>query len=1100
VTKAPQVAIGDTPLVEGAVEAATPLGTPPAKPSASLSAVRFLSSLEDDHQVTALMTTSERRAEEVARALTALVNPAATEVLLLPPWDCLPFDRASPSRDVQGRRLAVFARLAAKPDGRGRIVVLSPESMVQRAPPTSAIESTFEIAVGRPIDREALAAFARCTGYVEDDRIDEPGEIAFLGGVIDVFPAAADGPVRITVAEDVVSDIRSFDPLSQRTLDGLDAVVLTGASELHLEDAIERPIGAEHHLGVLQGPLSTALERIATDRLVVEPTAADRCLKVLRRVAEAHASRKTFGETDENPPPGPASLYLSAQQAKDELASAVALELNDARSIANLAADRRPGASLKALIESRRAKGRRVVIAGVEHELKPIARMLRRLGIDAPASVPDLARVLDAPSGSLLSLSADFDRGFEDETLHLTLVTASDILGGRVAQASTDARSVIGEPELRIGDVVIHEDHGLGILQGLETVDVAGHPRDVIRLEYYQGSTVLAPVEEFGRLWRYGSEPSAVTLDRLNTDAWQRRRIEVSAQIDATAAHLVELSKARAAARCDPAIPPKSALAEFAARFPFPESPDQAAAIESVLSDLASSRPMDRLVCGDVGFGKTEVALRAAAAVAFSGQQVMLAAPTTVLARQHLETFRRRFEGTGVQIGHLSRLVSSTEAKAVKAGLKSGEISIVIGTHALASETLEFAGLALTIVDEEHRFGARMKEALQQRAPHRLVMTATPIPRTLQSALIGIQDVSVIASPPSRRRPIRTFLTGFDGGAVRTALLREKQRGGQSFVVVPRIEDMPAMADDLARLLPDLSVRSAHGKMGAAEIDDVMVGFADGEGDVLLATNIIETGLDVPRANTMIISKPELFGLAQLHQLRGRVGRSRVQGFAYLLTDPATDISDATRARLGTLEAFDRLGAGFAISARDLDLRGSGDLLGDEQAGHMKLIGSALYQSLLERAVRVARGEPVMDPCPAPRVDPAAGFPEGYIPDPIIRINLYARLARVASAAEADAIEDEIADRFGPLPDAVVALLDETRVSALAAESGVTRIVNGPKATALTLGSAWLEAATIRVPANENRRWVDNRLVLETQDGVVHDNAFLASVLAELAA
>lgn len=1099
-TKPQTVAIGDTPLVEGPVEAVPSLGESPSKPSASLSATRCLASLHDDPHVTALLTTSERRAEEIARALTSLVNPAATEVLLVPPWDCLPFDRASPSRDVQGRRLAVFARLATKHDGRGRIVVLSPEAMVQRSPPTSAISSRFEIALGRPIDRDALAAFARCTGYVADDRIDEPGEIAFLGEVIDVFPAAAEGPVRITVAENVVSEIRSFDPLSQRTLDRLDAVVLTGASELHLADETERPIGAEHRLGILQGPLSTALERIAPDRLIVEPTAADRCLKVLRRVADAHASHKTFGETDDNSPPGPASLYLTVQQANDELRPAVTVELNDARPIENLAADRRPGASLRALIDAHRAKGQRVVIAGVEHELKPIARMLRRLGIDAPSSVPDLGSVLDAPSGSLLSLIGDFDRGFEDETLNLTLVTASDILGGRVARAPTDARSVIGEPELRIGDVVIHEDHGLGILQGLEKVDVGGHQRDVIRLEYYQGATVLAPVEEFGRLWRYGSEPSAVTLDRLNTDGWQRRRIEVSAQIDATAAHLVEISKAREAARCEPVVPPKSALAEFTARFPFPESPDQAGAIESVLSDLASSRPMDRLVCGDVGFGKTEVALRAAAAVALSGQQVMLAAPTTVLARQHLETFRRRFEGTGIQIGHLSRLVSSTEAKAVKKGLKSGEISIVIGTHALASETLEFANLALTIVDEEHRFGAKMKEALQHRAPHRLVMTATPIPRTLQSALIGIQDVSVIASPPSRRRPIRTFLTEFDGGAVRTALLREKKRGGQSFVVVPRIEDMPLMANELARLVPELGVKSAHGQMGAAEIDDAMVGFADGAGDVLLATNIIETGLDVPRANTMIISKPELFGIAQLHQLRGRVGRSRAQGFAYLLTDPTTEISDATRARLGTLEAYDRLGAGFAISARDLDLRGSGDLLGDEQAGHMKLIGSALYQSLLERAVRVARGEPVIDPCPAPRVDPAAGFPEDYIPDPTIRINLYARLARVAAAAEADAMEDEIADRFGPLPDEVVALLEETRVSALAAESGVTKIVNGPKATALTLGSNWLEAATARLPANENRRWVDNRLVLQTEEGVLHDNAFLASVLAELAA
>jgi transcription-repair coupling factor (superfamily II helicase) len=1100
VNKASALAVGDTPLVEGPGDSVSAHEQPSTKPSAALSATRLLASIDAQVGVTALLSTSERRAEEVARALTALVDPAVVEVLLLPPWDCLPFDRASPSRDVQGRRLAVLARLATECGGRRRIVVMSPEAMMQRAPPASAIAATFEIATGHPIDRSTLAEFARRTGYVEDDRIDEPGEIAFLGEVIDIFPAAAECPVRITVAEDRVGEIQTFDPLSQRTLEVLESVILTGASELQLDGEDEREIGAEHRLGELEGPLSTVLEMVAPDRLIAEPTAADRCFRFLQRVSEAHASRRTFGEAAETPPPAAASLYLSVQQAEEALSSAASLDLDSARPIASLVADRRPGASLKGLIEAHRAKGRRVVVTGIDEELKTITRMLRRLGLDGPPAVTGLAAVLAAQSGSFLSLVADFDRGFEDETLNLTVIAASDILGGRVAQGSTTARTIIGEPGLRIGDVVIHEDHGLGVLQGLERVEVAGHERDVIRLEYYGGSTVLAPVEEFGRLWRYGSEPSAVTLDRLNTDAWNRRRVEVSVQIDETARHLVELAKTRAEATCAPVVPPRAALAEFAARFPFPESPDQAAAIEAVISDLASGRPMDRLVCGDVGFGKTEVALRAAAAVALSGKQVLLAAPTTVLARQHLETFRRRFEGTGLEVGHLSRLVSSADAKTVKDRLKSGEISVVVGTHALASETLEFADLALTIVDEEHRFGAKMKEALQQRAPHRLVMTATPIPRTLQSALIGIQDVSVIATPPSRRRPIRTFLTAFDGGSVRTALLREKQRGGQSFVVVPRIEDMPVLAAELARLVPELKVVTAHGKMGAAEIDNAMVGFADGQGDVLLATNIIETGLDVPRANTMMISKPELFGLAQLHQLRGRVGRSRAQGFAYLLTDPSTEISDATSARLGTLEAFDRLGAGFAISARDLDLRGSGDLLGDEQAGHMRLIGSALYQTLLERAVRAARGEPAIDPFPAPRVDPAAGFPEAYIPDATIRINLYARLARVASAAEADAIEDEIADRFGPLPDEVVALLAETRVSALAAEAGVTKIVAGPKATALTFGAERLDAAAKKVPANENRKWVENRLVLETEEGTSHDNAFLASFLAELAA
>ena len=422
----------------------------------------------------------------------------------------------------------------------------------------------------------------------------------------------------------------------------------------------------------------------------------------------------------------------------------------------------------------------------------------------------------------------------------------------------------------------------------------------------------------------------------------------------------------------------------------------------------------------------------------------------------------------------------------------------MIGTQALAAETIVFADLGLVVI--EQRFGAKMKEGLRARAAHGLTMTATPIPRTLQSALVGLLDVSVIASPPARRRPIRTTLTEFDGASLRTALLREKRRGGQSFVVCPRIEDLEPMATRLGRLVPELSIRKAHGKMPVAEIDTVMVEFAEGEGDILLATNIIESGLDVPRANTIVVWRPDRFGMAQLHQLRGRVGRGRSQGFAYLLTEPDDAVMDGTLARLATLEAFDRLGSGFAISARDLDLRGGGDLVGDDQAGHMKLIGAALYQQVLERAVRLARGETPMDALPPPRVDAAAFLPDDYIPDATMRINLYARLARVVSAAEVEALEDEIADRFGPLPNPVAGLLAATRLSALAAEAGVTRIASGPKATAFTLSPARAARLRERLPANDTRRWVEDRLIYDAQVELVHDQAFIAAVLSDLAA
>jgi transcription-repair coupling factor (superfamily II helicase) len=605
-----------------------------------------------------------------------------------------------------------------------------------------------------------------------------------------------------------------------------------------------------------------------------------------------------------------------------------------------------------------------------------------------------------------------------------------------------------------LGDVVLHEDHGIGVLRELRTVEIDGVWHDTLRLEYHGGASVLTPVGEIGRIWRYGAEEEAVSLDRLKGEAWPKRRAEVSRHLDHAAARLVDLAKTRAATTCEPISHPAAPYARFVARFGYPETPDQAAAITAVLDDLGSGRPMDRLICGDVGFGKTEVALRAAAAVALSGRQVALCAPTTVLAKQHFQTFHRRFAGTGIKVEQLSRLVAAREAKMVREAIAEGEAGIVVGTHALAGDHVVFADLGLMIIDEEQKFGAAVKQRLRDMAHggHLLSMTATPIPRTLQAAMIGVQDVSVIASPPARRRPIRTFLAPFDAASVRTALLREKRRGGQSFLVAPRIEDIAPLASRLKSLAPELSVRVAHGGLPSDEVDSVMVGFAEGEGDILLATNIIESGLDVPRANTMIIWRPDRFGLSQLHQLRGRVGRGRAQGIAYLLHDTAEALSDATRARLATLEAFDRLGSGLAISARDLDLRGAGDLTGEDQAGHMRMIGAALYQRLLDRAIRAAKGEAVEEDTP-PLIQLGEGgfIPVDHVPDAVTRINLYGRLARLGSVEEIDAFEDELQDRFGALPAPLSVLLAQARLAALAQAVGVHEVSAGPKGVALTL-------------------------------------------------
>ncbi|MFJ6023090.1 DEAD/DEAH box helicase [Brevundimonas sp. NPDC092305] len=1092
---------GPLPLVDGPApltERPKASVRPPAAAIAARLAQACAASRDRD---VIFVAASERRADEIARAMQAFAASEPLTVLVFPPWDCLPYDRALPSRESMGRRMAVLAHLARQ-DRFRCLVVTSPEAMMQRVAPAKAACDRFDLVTGETLDRDALRAFADRTGYLHDERIDEPGEIAILGEVVDVYPPAAATPFRIVLQEDGrIAEIKAFDPLTQRSQETASAVQLTPASEW--VDQGEPPTEAgrldlAEHYGMTLGDLFALLP---DGDIVLDGGVGDRIEQVADQIREAFEARRDFGGPEEARPTDPDKIYLTADDAFRALEPGRELEVDKISPPPAFALERAPGSALKRYVVAQQDKRRTIVIAGLAHELKVIARLLKRAGLETPDSLDGWDAVARVRPGGFVSILADLDGGYEDAGAGLVVLTPTDITGGRLARGGGVSANPFGDTDIRPGDVVIHEDHGLGVLQALDTIEADGVQRDIVRLEYHGGATVLAPVEEFDRIWRYSSEPSTVTLDRLNTQGWATRRAEVSAQIDATAAHMVEMSRARAAAGTTPVAPPSAAYARFAARFPFPESADQLSAIKAVLEDLASGRPMNRLVCGDVGFGKTEVALRAAAAVALSGRQTLLAAPTTVLARQHYETFQKRFEGTGVKIAHLSRIVDAAESRAVKAGLADGSIQIVVGTQSLADDKVAFADLALVVIDEEHRFGAKLKADLAARAPHLLAMSATPIPRTLQSALVGVQDVSIIASPPARRRPIRTFLADYDAGSLRSILLREKSRSGQSFVVAPRIEDLESLAVELKTVAPEAHLVVAHGKLSADELDSVMTGFANGRGDILLATNIIENGLDVPRANTMVVWRPDRFGLAQLHQLRGRVGRGRRQGFAYLLSDPTTPMAETTRARLQTLEALDRLGAGFAVSARDLDLRGGGDLVGDEQAGHIRLIGASLYQRVLGQAIRAAGGE--ADPeALRPKLNlPVRGsLPEDYIPDPVVRINLYARLAQLTTADGIDALHEEIEDRFGPLPDAAEALVGSARLTALAVAAGVTEVVSGPKAMALTFGRHRAEHLSARIVANDERRWSGARLILESEAARRQDLRFLETVLDEMAA
>ncbi len=1073
--------------------------SPAVHPTAGLAARLAEAAAGSRAKTVLFLAADERRADEIGRALAAFAPNL--DVLVLPPWDCLPYDRVSPSPACMGRRVDALQRLGRALDGR-RVVVTSPEAAVQKL---AAAEPSFTLAKGDSLDRAALEAFARRCGYLEDERVDDPGDLAVHGQVIDIYPAAADQPIRIDVDEhDRIVDLRRFDAGSQRTAEAIDTLDLVPASELALPDDVPRTLGIEHRLPAFQPELRSIFALLPKAVLALDEGAIAACRRAAGRIADAYEARLAFSTPDDGAAVQPSHLYLVGEELEEALASALAagrlkFDGDGLEPMRSFALERDATRALVDFVRATVADGRRVVLAGTKEERAPMLRALKRAGIAvSPAtSWPEVG--LAGPG--VLAFAGDFEGGFNDREAGLAVVAAADVFGVRAAGAESERGVLATATAPQPGDVVVHEDHGVAVLRGLEQVEVDGGSHEVLRLGFHGDATLLVPVDEMDRIWRYGSATEAVTLDKLHTDGWNKRRVKVNAQVEDAAARLIAMARERDEAKTPLLQPPPAAYARFVARFPFPETGDQAAAVAAVLADLASGRPMNRLVCGDVGYGKPEVALRAAAAVALSGRQVALVAPTTVLARQHARTFAKRFAGTQIEIVHLSRLVEADEARTAKKHLADGRAGIVIGTQAVSSA--DFDDLALVIVDEEHRFGTKTKAALQALAPHHLALTATPIPRTLQGALVGVQDVSVLAAPPARRRPVRTFLSPFDKAAAATALIREKRRGGQSFMVVPRVEEIEGVLAMLKEVAAKLTVTVAHGQLPPDEVDEAMVRFAEGGCDVLVATSLIENGLDVPRANTMLVWGADRFGLAQLHQLRGRVGRGRVQGTAYLFTPADDEVSKTTAERLSALLAADRLGAGFALSTQDLDLRGGGDLVGEEQAGHIRLIGASLYQHLLARAVRAGQvrkdgGEIADDRRPPTLQIPGdAGFPAAYVPDEVLRLDLYTRLAHMGDVEDVDAFAEELDDRFGAVPPETARLLARRRVAMLAQGAGVSAVVVGPKAAAVSFLPRAAEAARTRMKG----RWKDERLLLEVKSEDPDKNlGLLATLFARLGA
>ena len=877
------------------------------------------------------------RMATLARAL-AFFAPDI-EVLEFPAWDCLPYDRVSPHAAVVAQRMTVLARLAhIKSRERPAIVLATVNAALQRVPPRATLaRQSLSAAAGHLLPMAGVTQWLELNGFNRASTVREPGDYAVRGGILDLFAAGMDAPVRLDFFGDTLESIRRFDPDTQRTTDELRALDLVPMAEFQLtpetirlfrtgyvaafgaaapDDMLyeavsegRRPAGAEHWLPLFHQHLETLFDYLEASPLAIEPLAEEAAHERLIQIADYYQARKEAldqpGGAPYKPLP-PDRLYLAEAEWRERLDSAALARLSpfaapegtaDAIEIGahaghNFSAARNePGTNVFEAVrkhaEALQVAGKRVVVAlWSEGSRERMAHVLAERGLFNLAPVASWPEALALPHPQVALAVLGLDAGFE--TADVALITEEDILGERLVRprrASKRAENFIAEvTSLAAGDIVVHVDHGIGRFVGLRAIEAAGAPHDCLEIHYHGGDKLFLPVENIELLSRYGSEEAGVELDRLGSTAWQSRKARMKNRIREIAGALIKVAAERQL-REAPRLTVESGLyEEFSAGFPYEETDDQDAAISAVLADLASGRPMDRLICGDVGFGKTEVALRAAFVTAMNGKQVAVVVPTTLLARQHFKTFSDRLRGYPVKIALASRLVSPKELAQAKIGLAEGDIDIVVGTHALLGKTVKFKDLGLIVVDEEQHFGVAHKEKLKQlRAEvHVLTLTATPIPRTLQLALSGVREMSIIATPPVDRLAVRTFVSPFDPIVVREALLRERYRGGQCFYVCPRIEDLAETKAFLDKNVPEVRVAVAHGQMPSSVLEDVMSAFYDGKFDVLLSTSIVESGLDIPTANTLIVHRADMFGLSQIYQLRGRVGRAKLRAYALL--------------------------------------------------------------------------------------------------------------------------------------------------------------------------------------------------------------------------
>ncbi len=1052
-----------------------------------------------------LFVASDEAQAEAFAAAVAFFAPDLTQ-LPFPAWDCLPYDRVSPKPDVESARLATLAALAKVAEGPA-VIVTSVAAVLQRVPPRTAIvQASFAAKVGEEVERDALVAFLAGNGYARAGTVRDPGDFALRGGIVDLWPPGTDEPLRLDFFGETLDAIRKFDAVTQLSDQSVKNIELLPASEAPLTDnAISRfragyvaafgpagddPLyesvsagrkaqGMEHWLPLFYDGLDSLFDYLPRCLVMLGHQAEEAKAARLELVDECYDTRRQFRDADNEhkakappyKPLKPDTLYLNDGEWKAALSRHLVRDLTpfqapegktsvDAggRQGRDFAPERTAG-NLNVFqaaadhLQSLQGTDKRVVVASwTDGSAERMGGVLSDHGIAAIRRIENWpeALTLDARAVGLACLG--IERGFE--TPDFAIVSEQDILGDRMVRAQSRqrrAQNFLSEASsLAPGDLVTHIEHGVGRYLGLKAIEALGAPHDCLEIQY-DGGKLFLPVENIELLTRYGSDEGA-QLDRLGGAGWQQRKARMKERVRAIAAELIRIAAARELKSLPPVEPPHGLYDEFCARFPYQETEDQEKAIADTVADLGRGRPMDRLVCGDVGFGKTEVALRAAFVAAMAGEQVAVVVPTTLLARQHYRGFAERFTGFPVKVRQLSRFVDAKDARETKEALADGTVDVVVGTHALLAESIKFKRLGLVIVDEEQHFGVAHKERLKSLKAdvHVLTLTATPIPRTLQLALSGVRDLSLITTPPIDRLAVRTFVTPFDPLVVREALLREHYRGGQSFFVAPRIADLREAEVFLKATVPEVKTAVAHGQMSAHVLEDVMTAFYERKIDVLVSTNIVESGLDIPTANTMIVQRADMFGLSQLYQIRGRIGRSKSRAYAYLTTPPDRKLTDTATRRLEVLQSLDQLGAGFSIASHDMDIRGAGNLLGEEQSGHVREVGIELYQEMLEEAVSSMRegGDGgAMDDQWSPAINLGASvlIPESYVADLNVRMSLYRRLSGLETRTDIDAFAAELIDRFGPLPEEVKHLFEIVTIKQLALAAGVEKIDAGPK-------------------------------------------------------